>query len=198
MVNCFLLNRFAASWYAAIDCPSVSMQVSSPLCYYIYRTCFSYNEDVLRDKFSIKFYWKVMIAFEGRLKSVTLGYHSCQPHIAKLYQKTPLVFNYCRQKTIFYNSIGLDSGGSADFRVKPVALIKEHPSYYLSEATSYVTWDYSFFVRRKLILQMCMRSHPVELDVWYLVGPFVYFHISCVGTAKADAQSCLSLRWSPM
>ena len=33
----------------AIDCPSVSMQDSSP-CYSIYRTCFSYNEDVLREK----------------------------------------------------------------------------------------------------------------------------------------------------
>ena len=30
-----------------------------------------------------------------------------------------------------------------------------------------------------------MLSHPVELDVWFLVGPFVYFHTSCVRTAKA-------------
>ena len=30
-----------------------------------------------------------------------------------------------------------------------------------------------------------MRSHPMELDVWFLVGPFVYFHTSCVRTAKA-------------
>ena len=41
------------------------------------------------------------------------------------------------------------------------------------------------FVFRKLILQSCMRSHPVRLDVWFLVGPFVYFHTSCVWTAKA-------------
>ena len=34
----------------------------------------------------------------------------------------------------------------------------------------------ALFVFCKLILQMRMRSHPVELDVWFLVGPFVYFH----------------------
>ena len=42
-----------------------------------------------------------------------------------------------------------------------------------------------FLVLRKLILQTCMRSHPVELDVWFLVGPFIYFHTSHVQTAKA-------------
>ena len=43
----------------------------------------------------------------------------------------------------------------------------------------------ALFVLRKLILQTRMRSHPVGLDVWFLVGPFVYFHTSCVRTAKA-------------
>ena len=43
----------------------------------------------------------------------------------------------------------------------------------------------ALFVLRKLILQTCMRSHPVGLDVWFLVWPFVYFHTSCVQTAKA-------------
>ena len=33
------------------------------------------------------------------------------------------------------------------------------------------------FVLCKLILQTCMCSHPVGLDVWFLVGPFVYFPI---------------------
>ena len=41
------------------------------------------------------------------------------------------------------------------------------------------------FVLRKLIFQMHMCSHPVGLDVWFLVGPFIYFHTSCVRTAKA-------------
>ena len=42
------------------------------------------------------------------------------------------------------------------------------------------------FVLRKLILQTRMHSHPVGLDVWFLVGPFV--HTSCVRTAKALAR----------
>ena len=41
------------------------------------------------------------------------------------------------------------------------------------------------FVLRKLILQTHMNSHPVSLDVWSLVGPFVYFNTSSVQTAKA-------------
>ena len=46
----------------------------------------------------------------------------------------------------------------------------------------------ALFVLRKLILQSRMRSHPVGLDVWFLVGPFVYFHTSCMRTAKALAR----------
>ena len=42
------------------------------------------------------------------------------------------------------------------------------------------------FVLRKLILQTCMRRHPV--DIWFSVGPYVYFQISCVRTAKALAR----------
>ena len=41
------------------------------------------------------------------------------------------------------------------------------------------------FVLCKLILQRRMRSHPVGPDVWFLVGLFVYFHTSCLWTAKA-------------
>ena len=43
----------------------------------------------------------------------------------------------------------------------------------------------SLFVLHKLILQKRMCSHPVGLDVWFSVGPFVYFHTSWVRTAKA-------------
>ena len=39
-----------------------------------------------------------------------------------------------------------------------------------------------------LILQIRMRSHPVQLDVWFLVGPFVYFHTSCERRAKTLAR----------
>ena len=41
------------------------------------------------------------------------------------------------------------------------------------------------FVLRKLVLQTCMRSHPVGIDVWFLAVPFIYFLTSCVRTAKA-------------
>ena len=44
-------------------------------------------------------------------------------------------------------------------------------------------------VLRKLILQTRMRSHPVGLDVWCFESlTFVYFHTSCVQTAKALAR----------
>ena len=43
-------------------------------------------------------------------------------------------------------------------------------------------------VLRKLILQTRMGSHPVGLDVWFLVGHFVYLHTSCERTAKALAR----------
>ena len=46
----------------------------------------------------------------------------------------------------------------------------------------------ALFVLRKLILQTRICSHPVELDVWCLVGPFVYFYTSCERTAKALAR----------
>ena len=44
------------------------------------------------------------------------------------------------------------------------------------------------FVLCKLILQTRMRSHPMRLDVWFLVGSFVYFCTSSVRTAKALAR----------
>ena len=44
------------------------------------------------------------------------------------------------------------------------------------------------FVLHKLILQSHVRSHPVGLDVWFFVGPFVYSHTSCVRRAKALAR----------
>ena len=33
-----------------------------------------------------------------------------------------------------------------------------------------------------------MCRHPVVLDVWFFIGPFVYFHTLCVRTAKALAR----------
>ena len=48
----------------------------------------------------------------------------------------------------------------------------------------------ALIVPRKLILQTCMCRHPLGIDVWCLVGYFVYFHTSCVRTAKALARLC--------
>ena len=47
-----------------------------------------------------------------------------------------------------------------------------------------------FFVLRKLILHTRIRSHPVGLDVWFLVRPFVYFHTSC-----ANNKGCGETVW---
>ena len=46
------------------------------------------------------------------------------------------------------------------------------------------------FVLRKFILQTRMCRHPVGLDVWFLVGPIVYFHTLCVRTAKDLVRVC--------
>ena len=49
-------------------------------------------------------------------------------------------------------------------------------------------WILALFVLRKFILLIRMHRHPVGLDVWFLVGPFVYFYSSCEQTAKALAR----------
>ena len=40
----------------------------------------------------------------------------------------------------------------------------------------------ALFVLRKLLLQTCMCSHPVGLDVCFLGRPFFYFQTSCEGS----------------
>ena len=44
------------------------------------------------------------------------------------------------------------------------------------------------FILCKVFFQMHMCSHPVGLDVWFLVGCFIYFHTLYVRTAKALAR----------
>ena len=44
----------------------------------------------------------------------------------------------------------------------------------------------------KLRLQTRRRSHPVGLADWFLVGPFAYFHTSCVQTVKAPEPSLVA------
>ena len=50
------------------------------------------------------------------------------------------------------------------------------------------SWQESMYFSSSVnSLQTRVRSHPMGLDVWYLVGPFFYFHTSCVRTVKTDA-----------
>ena len=46
------------------------------------------------------------------------------------------------------------------------------------------------FVLRKLIFQTRLRGHPVGLDVWFLVGLFVYFHTVRIAKALARLRGC--------
>ena len=46
----------------------------------------------------------------------------------------------------------------------------------------------ALFVLRKRFIQRLMRSHPMGLGVWFLVGRFVYFHTLCLRTVKALAR----------
>ena len=35
----------------------------------------------------------------------------------------------------------------------------------------------------------CLRSHSVGLDVWFLVGPLVYLHTSCVNSKEGSDET---------
>ena len=71
------------------------------------------------------------------------------------------------------------------------------PSLVAYVISTIISWGGSYepsheitvlFVLLKPVLQMRMRSHPVGLEVWFLVRPLVYFHTSWVRTAKALAR----------
>ena len=76
---------------------------------------------------------------------------------------------------------------------KMPSLARHKVCYELSGINKMGIWGYfepvheimALFVLRKLILQTRIRSHPVGLNVGFLVGPFVYFHTSYVRTEKA-------------
>ena len=53
----------------------------------------------------------------------------------------------------------------------------------------------ALFVLRKLIFQTHMHSHYLGLDVWYLVGPFIYF--MCVNSeGSGDTVRMRRLAWA--
>ena len=75
----------------------------------------------------------------------------------------------------------------------PLFIIKNHQNSQNSFELGLILFEPShkimvLFVLRKLIFQRRMRSHPVGLDVWFLIDPFVYFHTSCMRTAKAPVR----------
>ena len=51
---------------------------------------------------------------------MALGYHTCQPHIAKLYRKTPLVFNYYGQQKYYSSAL-----------IQVEAQISEYKSHFI-------------------------------------------------------------------
>ena len=59
---------------------------------------------------------------------------------------------------------------------------------YMLHDTSHVMRSWHFSSSVNSFLQTRMRSHPVRLDVGFLVGPFVYFHTSCERKAKVLAR----------
>ena len=99
-------------------------------------------------------------------------------------------------------------------KVKHLAKETENVFSYVNEPGLKLQWweakwaaheNMAFFVLHKLILQMCMCSYPMGLDVWFLVGP----SSTCTSILHdckqqrlwqdcTDVQARLSLRWSPM
>ena len=57
----------------------------------------------------------------------------------------------------------------------------------------------AIFILRKLILQTCMCSQPVGLDVWFVGGPFIYFFIyfMCANReGSGETAQMLRLTWA--
>ena len=112
-------------------------------------------------------------------------------------------------KQIYVRKGGIAKLKKDFYRFKPTEIKRFESSNGVSFFLSFFFFFFFFFlfeimvlfVLRKLILQTRMRCHPVGLDVWFLVGPFVYFHTSCVQTANALERLCgqarLSFHWSP-
>ena len=54
----------------------------------------------------------------------------------------------------------------------------------------------ALFVPRKLILQTHMHNHPVGLDIWFLVRPFVYFHTRANSEGSGETAQMRRLSWA--
>ena len=78
------------------------------------------------------------------------------------------------------------SNGTRHYYVSNTAGKKYH---YIARNDSFICEPaheiMALFDLRKLILQKRMHSHQVGLDIWFFVGPSIYFHTWCMRTAKA-------------
>ena len=79
----------------------------------------------------------------------------------------------------------------------PILVATATMDYFARLGYSSAEWQFEYelaheimalFVLRKFILQTRIRCHPVGLDVWFLVAPFVHFRTTCMRTAKALAR----------
>ena len=97
------------------------------------------------------------------------------------------------QSTATLHSIGLVSSTGWQTGVTPIK--KESDAALLPKIEPMHEVIVPLFIHHKLIFQMRMCNHPVAIDAWFLVGPFIYFHTSCVEAAKALAtlRECAGL-----
>ena len=120
----------------------------------------------------LKSWWDILLlACVSVSLSVTLLYASCN-------------FCYKRHRRMWDLIVSV-SDHCLSFYFEPCILWTMHARIYEPCHEIMV-----LFALCKLILQTCMHSHTVGLDVWFLVVPFVYNHSSCVWTAKAVARLC--------
>ena len=113
---------------------------------------------------------------------------NCRTITVGTQQKQQIICSRMKTQTsLGIRSVCADSSFSA-WRSNWYPATHRTPSKDSDQPATYVNSFFRLFDLRKLILQTGMRSYPVGLDVWFLVGPFVYFHTTCVRTVKALAR----------
>ena len=117
--------------------------------------------------------------------SITINWTSLFPSLG-----VPGVLFYFTfdRKSCYANTVGPDQTSDLGLHCLPMSSKSDARHKRVKSITEPSHEIMARFVFRKLILQTRMRGHPVGLDVPFLVGPFFYFHTSCVRTAKALAR----------
>ena len=98
-----------------------------------------------------------------------------QPHLLRKVRQTKYMRHVIKYSSLWYYNISCKNKKAM---ISKTWLLTNEPSHEIM----------ALFILRKFILQMSMCRHPVGLDVWFLVGPFIYFHTLCVRTVKALAR----------